>query len=292
MQKVIAFIAAAHLLMVTAPPASANVTGDQLTDLCRPQLQTFVQELLNERPSEDTMSEDPAEAADQAAKRAEAAREKASLRANGLNDPLVRQLVDHMRTDGAKVGKAAIRKDLSDMKTRIREAGVTDGRGQGPDTAVAFVATCLMDAILADMEGPSPATSQSASAAAVAARNKTAIPPLRPTAALEAHNPANEASQCLELITKKDFERRGIKSAMGAVFNNRCAYPVETRWCIGADRCTRLGYDNLATMPASDYRSISYDAPVGVKNETRWAACRQGFAHRPDFVRTLHYACK
>lgn len=120
----------------------------------------------------------------------------------------------------------------------------------------------------------------------------TAAPPLRPTKVLEAHNPAHEASQCLELITKKDFKRRGIKSVMGAVFLNRCSYPIETRWCIGTDRCARLGYDNLATMPASNYRSISYDAPVGVKTETRWAGCRLGFAHRPDFAGTLNYACK
>lgn len=117
-----------------------------------------------------------------------------------------------------------------------------------------------------------------------------AVPPLRPTVTFEDHNAANEASRCLELITKSDFERRGVSSTMGAVFRNRCAYPVETRWCIGAS-CAR-GYDNLATMPASKDRGISYDAPVGVKTETRWAGCRLGFVHRPDFAGTLDYACK
>ena len=295
MKEVIAFIAAVPLLLVTAPPATASITSDQLTDQCRPQLQTFIQELLNERPSEDTMSEDPAEAADQATKREQAAREKASLRANGLNDPLVRQLVDQMRAESAKEGKVAIRKGLSDMKIRMREARVTDGRGQGADTAVAFVATCMMEAMLADLEGRSPATSQSASAATVAARNKAAveaaaIPPLRPTAVLEAHNPANDASQCLTLITKANFKRQRVSSTMGAVFRNSCAYPVETLWCIGA-RCT-TGYDNVATMPANGDRGISYDTPPGVKTDTRWAGCRLGFAHRADFKGTLHYACK
>lgn len=138
--------------------------------------------------------------------------------------------------------------------------------------------------------------SPSASAASVAARNKAAadaaaVPPLRPTAALETHNPANEASQCLELITKRDYKARGVSSNMGAVFRNSCAYPIETRWCIGADRCAR-GYDNLATMPASNDRGISYDAPAGTKIETRWAGCRLGFAYRADFAGTLHYACK
>lgn len=125
------------------------------------------------------------------------------------------------------------------------------------------------------------------------AHDTGALAPLHPAKSLKAHNPANEASQCLELITKRDYKRRHVTSSVtGAAFRNSCSYPVETRWCIGADRCARLGYDNLATMPASKDRAISYDAPVGVKTETRWAGCRLGFEHRPDLRGTLHYACK
>lgn len=125
------------------------------------------------------------------------------------------------------------------------------------------------------------------------------VPPLRPTAALEAHNPANEASQCLDLIIKRDFEARGVSTIMGAVFRNSCPYPIETRWCIGG-RCA-TGYDNLATVPNDDIATerkesdfgISYDQPApGTTTETRWAGCRNGFAYRPDFAGTLHYACK
>lgn len=121
--------------------------------------------------------------------------------------------------------------------------------------------------------------------------NVTAPAPLRPTAKLEAHNPANEASLCLELITKSQYKARAASSIMGAVFRNRCDFPVETRWCIGEDRCAS-GYDNLATMPASKDNGISYDEPPGRVTKTRWAGCRLGFAYRPDFKGTLHYACK
>lgn len=120
----------------------------------------------------------------------------------------------------------------------------------------------------------------------------TTVPPLRPTATLEDHNPANEASHCLDLIVNRDFEARGVSSVMGAVFRNSCPFPVETRWCIGANRCA-TGYDNFATMPASNDRGISYDEPApGTTTETRWAGCRLGFVYRPDFAGTLDYACK
>ncbi|MES2001101.1 MAG: hypothetical protein V4444_02160 [Pseudomonadota bacterium] len=118
----------------------------------------------------------------------------------------------------------------------------------------------------------------------------SSVPPLRATATLEAHNPANEASDCLDLITKSNYERMGVSSTQGAVFRNRCPFPVEARWCIGS-RCAN-GYDNLATMPAKDDRGISYDAQPGVTIQTKWAGCRQGFAYRPDFAGTLQYACK
>lgn len=118
------------------------------------------------------------------------------------------------------------------------------------------------------------------------------LSPLGPTVALEAHNPANEASDCLEPIDASAYDGRGVKSITGAVFRNTCAYPVETRWCVGADRCAK-GYDNLATMPAKADRSISYDPPRdGTKATIHWAGCRMGFANRPDFAGTLQYACK
>ena len=118
------------------------------------------------------------------------------------------------------------------------------------------------------------------------------VPPLRPTVVSEAHNPANEASNCLEPIDASNYKARGVSSTMGAVFRNRCAYPVEAHWCIGADRCAK-GYDNLATMPASADRAISYDPPSdGSKAMIRWGACRLGFAARPDLAGTLKYSCK
>lgn len=114
---------------------------------------------------------------------------------------------------------------------------------------------------------------------------------LRPTNVLEAHNPANDASKCLEPIASRDFKRRRVISAMGAVFRNVCSYPVETQWCIGERDCAR-GYSNLATMPAKGDRSFSFDGKANTITTVHWAACRKGFGYRPDFKGTLHYVCK
>lgn len=119
----------------------------------------------------------------------------------------------------------------------------------------------------------------------------TTVPPLQPTATLEAHNPANESSQCLDIIFNHEFEARGVSSNMQAVFRNSCPFPVDAKWCVGADRCT-TGYDSIGTMRASGDQPISYVAPAGVTPLVRWAGCRMGFAYRPDFAGTLHYACK
>jgi hypothetical protein len=136
-----------------------------------------------------------------------------------------------------------------------------------------------------------PRTPTSHSGVSNASASSAAAPQLRPTAKLEAHNPANEASGCLEPIDSTRYKAKGVSSTMGAVFRNICAYPVEARWCLG-DRCAH-GYDNLATIPASGDRGISYDPPAdGSRMRIRWVGCRMGFVHRADFEGTLQYACK
>lgn len=117
------------------------------------------------------------------------------------------------------------------------------------------------------------------------------LSPLRSTATLEAHNPANEASDCLEPIDSSAYDARGVKSVTNAVFRNTCAYPVEARWCVGATGCAK-GYDNAGTMPANADKSISYVPPSDGTKTIHWAACRNGFAYRADFAGTLQYACK
>lgn len=135
-----------------------------------------------------------------------------------------------------------------------------------------------------------PARSTVASAATANAAG-SAVPPLRPTKVLEAHNPANEASKCLEPIAKRDFKRRGVRSIMGAAFRNACAYPVEAQWCIGEGACSR-GYGNLATVPAKRDFGFSFDGKADTITTVHWAACRKGFGYRPDFKGTLHHVCK
>lgn len=152
MKRLLTLLAAAPLMLVFAPPAAASLTREQLTEQCRPQLQTMVQEILNEPPAEETtIEDDPQYAAEQAASREQNARDMASLRANGLNDPFVHQIIDEMRTAGASQGKAGLRKGLTDMKQQMD--GITDARGLGPDVGVGAAAICLAEAILADLGG-------------------------------------------------------------------------------------------------------------------------------------------
>ncbi len=127
---------------------------------------------------------------------------------------------------------------------------------------------------------------------AVTTQSESTITPLRPTKALEAHNPAGDAFQCLELITSRDYEAKGASSNKGAVFRNKCTFPVEAIWCVGEESCAAKGYDNLGTMPASRDKGISYDAQKVTQMKVRWRACRSGFAYRPDLKGTLFYACK
>lgn len=107
---------------------------------------------------------------------------------------------------------------------------------------------------------------------------------------LEAHNPANEASDCLTPIFNQDFEAYGVSSVMPAVFRNRCTFPVTATWCVGSGDCST--FDNLGTMKASQDNGISYVAPNDQNIRIRWAGCRLGFAYRPDLKGTLQYACK
>lgn len=114
---------------------------------------------------------------------------------------------------------------------------------------------------------------------------------LRPTKALEAHNPANDATKCLEPIAFRDFKRRHVSGIMGASFRNSCPFPVEAQWCIGEGACSR-GYGNIATMPAKGDRGFSFDVKANTIATVHWAACRKGFGYRPDFRGTLQYVCK
>lgn len=118
--------------------------------------------------------------------------------------------------------------------------------------------------------------------------------PVPSLASPAAHNPAADASDCIQPIAKADFERLGVSSNQGAVLRNTCAFPVEVIWCLRGGDC-RPGYSNLGTVPARADRGISYDpivdSPVG--DVIEWAACRDGFIQgQGELSRRLEHACK
>jgi len=104
-----------------------------------------------------------------------------------------------------------------------------------------------------------------------------------------AHNPANEASSCIAAIDANSFAAQGVSSSMGAVFRNRCPYPVEVTWCVNGSDCNP-GYSNLATVPASSDRGISYDASQ--PGSINFAACHDGFTRaQSELSRSMQHAC-
>lgn len=117
-----------------------------------------------------------------------------------------------------------------------------------------------------------------------------AVPPLRPAVVQEAHNPAGEATDCLEAVFHPDFKARGIKSAMEAAIVNKCARPVIVTWCIEGWDC-KPGYSNLGTVPAKNYRSVSfvYKGPTRLK----LAGCYNGFTPgQGELSKKLLHSCK
>lgn len=276
MKRLTVGLSAVALLSAPTTPlaAAASLTREQLTQQCRPQMEAIIpgsisnleaevaewQQVLKETPEVKDRGE-PIIREDQ--------QKIASLRADGIQGAAMRDMIDSYRQAGSKNSKAELRQALGEAR-----------KGSGPDAALA---ACILDAVLANLEGQPRKSMQPT--------NPIAVPPLRPTVVQEAHNPANDASQCLEPIAKHDFDRRGVRSIMGAVFRNACAYPVETQWCIGEDACSR-GYGNVATLIAKHDSGFSFDPKADTITTVHWAACRHGFGYRPDLKGTLHYVCK
>lgn len=106
-----------------------------------------------------------------------------------------------------------------------------------------------------------------------------------------AHNPANDAHSCIVAIDKSGFAANGVRSVMGAVFRNKCAYPVDLVWCVSPGTDCNPGYSNLGTVAANSDRSISYDSSR--PGRINWAACRLGFTrNQGELSRRLQHACK
>ncbi|MEO7814047.1 MAG: hypothetical protein ABIR87_01230 [Sphingomicrobium sp.] len=120
---------------------------------------------------------------------------------------------------------------------------------------------------------------------------KTAIRPLRPTVAQEAHNPAGEATDCVRVIYKGDFDAQHVSTTQKAVFRNTCPRPVEVTWCTLNGDC-KPGYTNLATVPARKDRGFSYEPSVR-GSKVAYAACYNGFiSHQGELSKKLNHACK
>lgn len=118
-----------------------------------------------------------------------------------------------------------------------------------------------------------------------------AVPSLRPTITQEAHNPAGEASDCVQVIYSDDFEVEHVSTTQKAAFRNRCSRPVEVSWCTVSDDC-RPGYTNLATVPARKDRGFSFEPSVA-GSKVAYAACYNGFVrHQGELSKKLLHACR
>lgn len=124
-----------------------------------------------------------------------------------------------------------------------------------------------------------------------AASGRTAVPPLRPTKIVEAHNPAGEAGDCVTVIYQDSFEAQRVSSTQKAVFRNSCPRPIEVTWCTISSDC-RPGYSNIFTVLARSDRGFSYE-PATPGSGVNYAACYNGFvAHQGELSKTLLHACK
>jgi hypothetical protein len=99
--------------------------------------------------------------------------------------------------------------------------------------------------------------------------------PLRPDTKSKDHNPAHNATDCIQIYHEAEMKARGMKSILRSMMVNSCAYPISVQWCVVGDQrgpgdCNP-GYTNLADLPAKGGRGIDSD-----NQAVRYAACRFG----------------
>ena len=268
--------ASRHLLMATVlsatlvgapiPAAAYPLTSPHIPAACNAQLETYLRSTekeleqtaalrRSERDPDPEMQRLMTEEADRVAK------QLASFRANGANDPEFAEAWAYR----AKVLPSASVAELQQGLAELREV----------DSPANRLDISVLETALAAKTGGSAAP----------------VPtPLRPTVMQEAHNPAGEASDCLEAIFHPDFVARGIKSNMEAVIRNKCARPVSVTWCVKGCDC-KPGYANLGTVPAGGYHPVSfvYKGPTRIE----FAGCYNGFTRdQGELGRKLLHACK
>lgn len=93
------------------------------------------------------------------------------------------------------------------------------------------------------------------------------------------HNPAHNASTCIQVYGPADMKARGLKSIMRSMLLNACPYSVSVIWCVepGNGRpgdCTR-GYSNLADLSAAGQQGSSRGIDADGQ-QVQYAACRLG----------------
>lgn len=108
-----------------------------------------------------------------------------------------------------------------------------------------------------------------------------------------AHNPANDAKQCIEAIFRPDFKARRVHSNMGAALRNDCDFDVEVLWCAQGVNCNP-GFSNLVRVAGKSDRGISYEAPPAGSKAGRImaASCRNGFVRTQyKLSPSMQFAC-
>ena len=141
---------------------------------------------------------------------------------------------------------------------------------------------------------PAPPT-RATPAAAVADRSAPAAPTRQERVVTETrpvNHPENDATACVELIPRNEFDAKGVKSTMGAMLRNNCSYAIDVTWCIVGSDCNP-GYSNLWKIAANNDWPIS--APTDRHFDAKWAACRDDTSFQSGQAarsKELRYACK
>jgi hypothetical protein len=215
-------------------------------------------------------------------------------------------LLPGMLAAEARIGGVENRLNSCMMKRRLAEL---DASGPVPPVQVPPVEMPRLPTPSPTTIVPAPPPASRPTAPATPARppagsSASTIPPPRlpatvpppqdrvtPPKPAERHHPEHEATSCVRLIDRKDFAANGVKSIMGAVLRNSCAFPIEVVWCVDC----HPGYDNLSSVRALADGPIS--VPTNRHYDVKWAACQAGAelgfnSYQSRISSELKYSCR
>jgi hypothetical protein len=166
--------------------------------------------------------------------------------------------------------------DVNDVAARLGrfQKDLFEGRCAGHPEAQAYIAGA--DKMLAYGGAPGGAPKQKPGGADSKKGSASAdLAPIKPDTKSTEHNPAHNATNCIQIFHEAEMKARGLKTIMRSMMVNNCPYPISVLWCVVGDQrragdCNP-GYSNLADLDARGGRGIDSDYQ-GV----HFAACRLG----------------